>query len=122
MNLQLAALRESNHRTQTELAAKVGATLRKVSAWERGETPIRLEDAAMIADVFGCTLDELAGREWSPSEYSDPRQAELNKCWDECEEGDRTAILRVAKSFAAQEKSDGAPPGRGDPVPAQAIA
>lgn len=122
MNLQLAALRESNHLTQTELAAKVGATLRKVSAWERGETPIRLEDAAMIADVFGCTLDELAGREWSPSEYSDPRQAELNKCWDECEEGDRTAILRVAKSFAAQEKSDGAPPGRGDPVPAQAIA
>ena len=122
MNLQLAALRESNHLTQTELAAKVGATLRKVSAWERGETPIRLEDAAMIADVFGCTLDELAGREWSPSEYSDPRQAELNKCWDECEEGDRTAILRVAKSFAAQEKSDGAPPGRGDPVPAQPIA
>lgn len=122
MNLQLAALRESNHLTQTELAAKVGATLRKVSAWERGETPIRLEDAAMIADVFGCTLDELAGRDFPAPEYSDPRQAELNRCWDECEEGDRTAILRVAKSFAAQEKSDGAPPGRGDPVPSQAIA
>lgn len=122
MMFRIKELRTRYGFSQKDVAERLHMPVRRYGSYEREERSLSLEDAAMIADVFGCTLDELAGREWSPSEYSDPRQAELNKCWDECEEGDRTAILRVAKSFAAQEKSDGAPPGRGDPVPSQAIA
>ena len=122
MMFRIKELRTRYGFSQKDVAERLGMPVRRYGSYEREERSLALEDAAMIADVFGCTLDELAGREWSPSEYSDPRQAELNRCWDECEEGDRTAILRVAKSFAAQEKSDGAPPGRGDPVPSQAIA
>ena len=122
MMFRIKELRTRYGFSQKDVAERLGMPVRRYGSYEREERSLSLEDAAMIADVFGCTLDELAGREWSPSEYSDPRQAELNRCWDECEEGDRTAILRVAKSFAAQEKSDGAPPGRGDPVPSQAIA
>lgn len=122
MMFRIKELRTRYGFSQKDVAERLGMPVRRYGSYEREERSLSLEDAAMIADVFGCTLDELAGRDFPAPEYSDPRQAELNKCWGECEEGDRTAILRVAKSFAAQEKSDGAPPGRGDPVPSQAIA
>ena len=123
MKTNLQELRKAaGYGSARAFAEAVGISVNTYTGYEQDRIKLTLEKAWQLADALGCTLDELAGREWSPSEYSDPRQAELNKCWDECEEGDRTAILRVAKSFAAQEKSDGAPPGRGDPVPSQAIA
>ncbi len=64
MKLQLRWLRSSKGLTQADLAAKVGTTSRVVSSWERGESALSLEDAALIADVLDCSLDELAGREW----------------------------------------------------------
>lgn len=66
MNLQLRKYRKQYSMTQGELAKKVGTTLRVISAWERGETPLPLADAARIADVFAVSLDELAGRDWPP--------------------------------------------------------
>jgi len=124
MKTNLQSLRKAaGYNSARAFAEAVGISVNTYTGYEQDRIKLTLEKAWQLADFLSCTLDELAGRPFDDERtFADPRQAELNKCWDECEEGDRTAILRVAKSFAAQEKSDGAPPGRGDPVPSQAIA
>lgn len=39
---------------------------------------MKLEDAAMIADFLGCSLDDLAGRREYVGRFSDPRQNDMN--------------------------------------------
>ena len=64
MNFQLKRLRLEHDMKQEDLARAISSTTRVVGSWERGETPISLEDACVLADFFSITLDELAGREW----------------------------------------------------------
>lgn len=107
MQLKLKAMREARHMSQSELANAVGTTLRKVSSWETLETPIKLADAARIADFFGCTLDELAGRDYRPGNgYADSRQAELNRCWAEADDSNRETILSVARLSTGRGTAD----------------
>lgn len=65
MELNLKELRKRKGMTQEELAAAVGATKRKIGAWERGENDIPMDYAVSIADVLNCTVDEIAGRKTS---------------------------------------------------------
>lgn len=75
MNLQLKRIRKERGLRQEDLAKAIFSTPRIVGAWERGETPISLEDACTLADYFDITLDELAGREWhDPSLSADESQ------------------------------------------------
>lgn len=107
MRLMLKEMRESRGITQKELANKIGSTLRKISSWETDEVRIPLLDAARIADVFHCSLDELAGRDFSSSDtYADPRQAELNECWQEADEAQRSIILGVAQMGVGRAGAD----------------
>lgn len=76
MELQLRRLRKRNDLTQDQLAMRINSTLRKISSWERGETQIPLSDAAKIADVLECSLDELAGRQW-PADALDGQEQKL---------------------------------------------
>lgn len=64
MELRLQELRKQRRMTQAELGKAVGVSMRVVSGWERGETDITLIDAARVADVLECTLDELIGRDF----------------------------------------------------------
>ena len=100
MNLQLRPLRERKRLTQSEFAKEVGSTLRKVSAWERGETKLTLEDACRIADFLECTLDELAGREWprAPA-YAEPMQTELNRAYESLDDGRRKRLVEQAQDM-----------------------
>lgn len=70
MGLQLRRLRRSKRLTQEDLASKIGQTARVLGAWEREETALPLDEAARIADVLECTLDELAGRDFQPNDNS----------------------------------------------------
>ncbi len=45
--------------TQTELAAQLGVTQAAVSEWVREKKRPTIETCVKIADVLGCTLDEL---------------------------------------------------------------
>lgn len=67
MKIRLQELRKRRNMTQAELGKAVGVSMRKVSGWERSETDITLVDAARVADVLDCTLDELAGRDFPKS-------------------------------------------------------
>jgi len=45
--------------TQAELAKKIGVGQSAISQWENGYVAPRLDKLKLMADLFGCTLDEL---------------------------------------------------------------
>ena len=47
---------------QQEVADALGVRFATYGSWEREERQINLRDAIRLAELFGCTLDELAGR------------------------------------------------------------
>ena len=79
MDLQLMRLRkEAGYKNRSSIASALGISERKYKSWETEEVRLTLEDACDIADLLHCTLDELAGRDFQPAAYSDPRQQALN--------------------------------------------
>ncbi len=96
MNLLLKQFRKARGATQTELADTIGTTMRVMSAWERGETSLPLEDACRIADALGCSVDELCGREIERS-YIDPEQAALNGYYESMSEAGRATLVESAR-------------------------
>lgn len=65
MDLQLKRLRrEKGYQTQQSFADAFGVPKRQVTAWESGERKLSLERACDVADFLGCSLDDLAGRDF----------------------------------------------------------
>ena len=60
--LQLAALRREHGMTQAQAAAMLGCSASLYARYERGEHPLPLPLAVKLADLYGVTLDRLAGR------------------------------------------------------------
>ena len=60
--LQLAALRREHGMTQAQAAALLGCSASLYAKYERGERPLPLPLAVKLADLYGVTLDRLAGR------------------------------------------------------------
>ena len=58
----LRAERNRANISQADCAAAIGANRATLSAWEQGAGSIGLEEAWRLADLFGITLDQLAGR------------------------------------------------------------
>lgn len=102
MNLQLMRLRkEAGYKNRDKFAEKIGVNKYTYRSWESGAAMMSLEQAVMVADALGCTLDDLCGREWDSTEfYSDAFQAELNRCYEACTPDRRAGILQVARDGA----------------------
>ena len=66
---ELRANRARKGASQAEVAAAIKANPSTVSAWEN-RAGISLEDAWKVADYYGVSLDELAGRRFSYEEVS----------------------------------------------------
>ena len=60
---RLRGLRCERRMTQQELAKAVGVSKASVSHWEAGASQPSLSVALELAELFGCTLDQLVGRE-----------------------------------------------------------
>lgn len=60
---RLRGLRCERRMTQQELAKAVGVSKASVSHWEVGTSQPSLSVALELAELFGCTLDQLAGRD-----------------------------------------------------------
>ncbi len=56
---ELAALRRRQLLTQTELAEKVGVSLKAVQSWEGGRAQPRLRHIGRLAEVLGVSSDKL---------------------------------------------------------------
>lgn len=102
MNLQLMRLRkEAGYKSRKAIADALGVSERKYKTWETGETRLTLEDACDIADFLKCTLDELAGRDFAPAEYSDPRQQSLNHCYGMLDDRSKGELAGLASTMTA---------------------
>ena len=102
MNLQLERIRKkAGYRSRKSFADAFGSNERQIKAWECGERKLRLEDACDIADFLHCTLDELAGRDFSPADYSDPRQQALNHCYGMLDDRSKGELAGLATTMTA---------------------
>ena len=59
----LRNIRQANGLTQTELAEQMGVTQSLVAMWERGAVLPSAEKLPRLADLLGCSIDALYGRE-----------------------------------------------------------
>lgn len=107
MNLKIRAMRKKLHLSQSELAEKVGASLRTVSSWERGETVPDAEIIWNCALIFGCTPNDVLGwYESHPKEESltNPYEQELVDCYRSSTADRKERILDTARDAAAMSK------------------
>ena len=61
----IASLRKENGMTQLELAEKMNVTDKAVSKWERDLAFPDVQTLPKLAELFGCSVDELLGRDRS---------------------------------------------------------
>lgn len=102
MKLQLMRLRkEAGYKSRKAIADELGISERKYKSWETGEVKLALADACDIADLLHCTLDELAGRDFQPAAYSDPRQQALNHSYSLLDEKSKGDLAGIASTFTA---------------------
>lgn len=107
MNLKIREMRKKLHLSQSELAEKVGASLRTVSSWERGETVPDAEIIWNCALIFGCTPNDVLGwYESHPKEESltNPYEQELMDCYRSSTVDRKERILDTARDAAAMSK------------------
>jgi hypothetical protein len=60
-----------------------------------------LAQAYDCAVALDCSIDEIAGHEVEQT-FSDPREAELHRCWKGCTEENRHALLVMARNSAGE--------------------
>ena len=114
MNLQLERLRkEAGYKSRREMAENSEFNERQIKAWECGERKLKLSDACLLADFFHCTLDELAGRDFQPAAYSDPRQQALNYSYSLLDEKSKGELSGLAATMTADPSRLAAKSGQG---------
>jgi len=55
--------RKQQHWTQEELAKKLDVERSAVAKWESGKSQPQAARLIALAEIFGCTVDEILGRE-----------------------------------------------------------
>lgn len=105
MNFQLQQLRKAaGYKSREKFAEALGISERKLKAWESQETRITFEDACLIADFLGVTLDELAGRTAYVGMYSDLRQAQMNADYTQLSEPKKDAAADTVRGMLLGEQ------------------
>lgn len=61
--MKIQVLRENAGLTRLEVASRLGLDKSTVSHWEHGAAIPRADKLPLLADLFGCSIDELYGRD-----------------------------------------------------------
>lgn len=61
--MKIQVLRENAGLTRLEVASRLGLDKSTVSHWEQGAAIPRADKLPLLADMFGCSIDELYGRD-----------------------------------------------------------
>ncbi|MDE7164994.1 MAG: helix-turn-helix domain-containing protein [Clostridiales bacterium] len=69
---KLSALRKSHNYTQEQIASKLNVTRQTVSKWEMGLSEPSLDLLDKLADIYGCSVDELMGRDETNNAPTEP--------------------------------------------------
>lgn len=107
MENRLRELRKKKGMTQDQLAQAVGATKRQIGAWERGENELPMDYADAIAELFDCSIDNLAGRiHYAVVRLDDPPlnddERELVDLFRSLPQKGRHAVLVGLRDFAGR--------------------
>lgn len=105
MELTLKDRRKTLKLSQQALGDMLHVSQRLVSNWETGTATPALDDAARLADVLGCSIDELVeGREppWEGEE------GELVSLYRACTPDRRRTVMEVARGLADASAGDAA--------------
>ena len=65
--MEIKKLRQSRNISQEELARRMGVKRPSVVQWEQGTAMPAAAKLPMLADILGCTIDALFGRQTSAS-------------------------------------------------------
>lgn len=110
--LRLKKVRKETGMTQKEVAEKANVSLGTYRTWEQGTSGMSLEMAYIVADVLGCTPNDLCNwYETHPRELradTDPEHAELLRCYDECTPERKRSMMQQAQdaALASVERSE----------------
>lgn len=110
--LRLKKVRKETGMTQKEVAEKANVSLGTYRTWEQGTSGMSLEMAYIVADVLGCTPNDLC--DWyatHPRERPQPEgpeHAELLRCYDECTPERKRSMMQQAQdaALASVERSE----------------
>lgn len=61
--MEIGRIRERAGLSKTQLADRLGVDLSTVCKWETGVNRPTADGLLKLADLFGCTIDELFGRD-----------------------------------------------------------
>ena len=108
MILQLKRIRKEKKLSQTQLAELIGANLRTIGAWERGETMMSIEQLCRCCEILGTTPNEMTGwyiehPEDAPGAggaSADPRRAAMVDAYDALTEDGKTLASETVASLA----------------------
>lgn len=101
MELQLMRLRKAaGYRNRDTFAEAIGVKPRTYKTWESGERNMSFEQACMVADFLGASLDELAGRTEYVGTFSDDRQRRLNDDFASLDDVSRDAAVAAVRGMA----------------------
>ena len=112
--LKLKDIRKECGMTQREVAEKAGVSLGAYRTWEQETSGLSLENAYSIANVLGCTPNDLCDwyathpRERPRQARLDPEREALLANYDQCTPERRERILMDAreKALLSQEYSE----------------
>lgn len=104
MKTQLQRIRKDRgFKSAKAFAEHIGMSKDTYTNYEQGARPITLELAWEFADVLGCTLDELAGRDFNADSYADPRQAVMNDDYARLSDAGKDAAAGAVRGIRASE-------------------
>lgn len=104
MKTQLQNIRRARgFKSAKAFAEHMGMSVGTYTQYEQGARPITLELAWEFADVLGCTLDELAGRDFKADSYADPRQAVMNEDYAHLSDAGKDAAAGAVRGIRASE-------------------
>lgn len=112
MELVLKQVRERCGYTQRQLADELGVKVATYRTWEQGSVKLTLENAFNIANVLGCTPNDLC--DWyatHPRERprrSDPEREALLANYDRCTPERRDMLMQQAMdgAYISQERPE----------------
>jgi transcriptional regulator with XRE-family HTH domain len=105
MKTNLQRLRKkAGYRSANDFADYAEINRGTYTNYEQGKRELTLERAWFFADLLDVTLDELAGRDFHPApgaDFADPRQTELNRCWERLDPERQDRLISTAHDMEA---------------------
>lgn len=100
MQFAIKKMRNLAGMTQQQVADALDIKKPRYGDWERETREINLRDAIKLADLFHCTLDELAGRDFPATTSLAPDEQQLVDTYRSAPDGQKPSILAVSETLA----------------------